>query len=266
VVASDILLLDGGEMKTLVDGRVLGRADPNAAFIRLADGTVAGARIDADRVYAGTLRAAPGAVMAFADAGLAGQATWAADNRLFILVHDGLLELRMRDLAGKMAALPGRTWALNPNTTTLGDGIALWDALGAKHLVVPFDANAVAVVRVSELDGLKTVAMVRRGRVAALSLLDPVGNYKRAVLCFNDTYTTYQISLEDADSGQLTDTITETGVVVWFDEQGQLRLAAPLSGGSRQADPGVAASGRLLSGPSGVYCAVADKMFKIELA
>ena len=265
-VAPDIVMLAGGLLVSLPDGRAFGTADPAAAFMRLPGGTVAGILAGQGRLGFGLLRAAPGAAMAMQDTGLAASMAWPSENRLFALVHDGLLEVKIHDLGARQTALPGRKWSLNPNATVFGDGIAVYDALGAKFLVAPFGATAVAVVRCRELDGLKTVSMVRRGRIAVMSLLDRAGSYKRASLLFTDDYAGCQVTVSDADDGMLTDVITDGGVVVRFTAEGKLELAMPATGARREADPGGLAEGRLLAGPSGVFCVDAGRICKLSLS
>jgi hypothetical protein len=266
--APDVLLLADGALLSLPDGRRIGRADPAAAFARLADGTIAALRAEGGRLAFGALRAAPGAAMAMLDSGLAATAGWSSENRLFAVVHDGLLEVQVRDLGGRFAAVPGRKWSLNPNATVFGDGLAVWDALGARHLVAPFGAGSVAVLRAKELDGLAPVSIVRKGRVAALSLLDKGGSYKRATVLFAADYASCAVEVEDADDaddGALTDAVTEGGVIVRVDADGKLDLRVPASGARRLVDVDATAFGRLLTGPSGTYCADADRVYKLTL-
>lgn len=265
-VAPDVLLLEDGSLLSLPDGRAWGRGETGAAYQRMANGALAGVDVRDGKLRFGTLHPAPGARMGMAEAGLAASAVWSAENRLFAVAHDGLLEVQVRDLGNRYAPVPGRKWSLNPNATSFGDGVALFDALGAKYLVAPFGPSAVAVLRARELDGLRPVSMVRRGRVATMSLIDKAGAYHRATVLFAGNWTGCQIAVADADDGSLSDAITDSGVVVRFDADGKLDLAVPATGAAKQADAGGAAAGRLLAGPSGVFCAVGGKVFKLSLS
>jgi hypothetical protein len=204
--------------------------------------------------------------MAFQDSGLAAQAAWAAGNRLFAVVADGLLEVQVRGLDGRSVLLPGRKWPLNPNATVLGDGIAVHDALGAKFLAAPFGTAAVAVLRARELDGLTPVALVRRGQVAVLSLLDRAGSYHRGVVQFAADYASCRIALADAGDGVSGDTVTDSGIVARFLAGGALGLEVPASGARREVPAGALAGGMLLSGPSGVFVAGGGRVSKLSLA
>ena len=263
--APDVALLADGTLISLPDGRIYGKADPKASFMRLQDGSIAGIRVVGERLEFGVLRAAPGASMAFEDSGLAASSAWSSENRLFAKVHDGILEILPRELGPRTAALPGRKWSLNPNSTFFGDGAALWDALGAKHLVVPFGASAVAVVRAPALDGLRPIALLRRGRVGAATFLDASGSYKRAVLFFDEAYASCSISLEDADDGSLSDVATDSGVLARIAQDGKLDLFVPASGARRLVDADVSGFDRLLTGPSGTFGCAQGKIFRLSV-
>lgn len=266
MVAPDILMLEGGLLVSLADGRAYGKVDTRAALTRAADGAIHGIIAEGGMLRFGMLRAAPGISMSMTETGIAASGIWASENRIFAVVADGILEIEVRDLGARHAALPGRKWALNPNATTFGDGVALYDALGAAHLVAPLADGGVSIVRTRELDGLKPIAMVRRGRVAVLSLMDRSGHYKRAVGLLDEAGARWTFQVADADDGNLTDVVTPTGVVVRFDADGKLDLQVPTSGARRSGDAGEAAGGRLLAGPSGTHCAVGGKVFRVTVA
>lgn len=200
---SAMLLLQGGVLVTLPDRRVLCQSDAAAVHIRLANGRVAGAKVEDGRLLVGTCPPGPGAVLSFADSGLAAIAAWSAENRLFAVLPDGLLEILTRDLGNRVMVLPGRRWPLNAKATVFGDGIAVFDALGAKHLVAPIGAGAVALLRLRELDRLMPVALKRHGRVARISLLDAAGAYYRADLLLDETGRGCQVTLTEAEDGAL---------------------------------------------------------------
>lgn len=197
------MLLQGDVLVSLPDHRFLCRSDPAAVHVRLANGRIAAAKVEAGRLLVGTCPPGPGAVVAFADSGLAAVAAWSAENRLFAVMPEGLLEIQTRDLGNRVLVLPGRRWPLNAKATVFGDGIAVYDALGAKHLVAPMAGGAVALLRLRELDRLTPVAMRRRGLVAVMSLLDGAGAYHRAELLLDESGRGCQLTLTDAEDGAL---------------------------------------------------------------
>lgn len=264
-VAPDLLMLEGGALIGLPDGRSWGMGDPDASYARLADGSLLAAKLTGGRVAFSILQPGPGAAVAMADSGLGARAVWAAEGRLFAVVTGGLLELQARDLGARRVVLPGKKWSLNPDTTFWGNGLALHDALGAKFLVAPFGPSGVAMLRARELDGLTPVAAVRRGNVGVMSLIGRDGAYRRATLLFDATYGGCRITLADADDGSLDEAVTPTGVVVRFDHDGKLDLEVPASGARRVAAPGEAGTGRLVAGPSGVFAALPDRVLKLSM-
>ncbi len=204
--------------------------------------------------------------MAPAPSGIAARGVLSAENRLFAVTRDGLLELVVHDLGSRQMLLAGRKWDLNPDTSFFGDGIVVHDALGARFLVIPNGASAVAMVRVRELDGLEPVAAIRRGRVALLSLIGRDGHYRRATLLFGEDYASCSVRMEAADDGALDAAITPSGVIVRLDADGKLDLEVPASGAARKADPGDAGDGRLVAGPSGVFSLLPGRALKVSLS
>ncbi len=265
IAAPDVIQLADGMLLSLPDGREYGRADAGCAFRKMPDGAIAGIRIMDGGLQFGLLRAAAGAIMETKPAAIDAEAVWSAGNRLFAVVADGILEMQVADLGAKQVALPGQKWSLNPKSTVFGDGLAVYGALGAAHLVVPFGAAAVAVIRLRELDGLKPLAIARRERVAVMALIDKKGAYKRAVILFSNDFSTAKVTLSDADDGALTDAITDSGVIVRFNQDGKFELSVPASGGQRIADAGTLMRGILLTGPSGVFCAADGHIGKLSL-
>jgi hypothetical protein len=264
-VAPGILLLTDGTLLNLADGRKLGRGDTKAAYIRLPDGSLASAKTEDGRVVFAVIRGTPGEKPVYQDSGIAAIAVWASANRLFAVVHDGLLELQAFSSSKGDTAVTGRKWSLTPDATAFGDGLALYDALGAKFLIAPFGQGAVAVIRVKDLDGLKPVAMLRRGRAGVMTLLDRKGGYVRAILVFSEDYSGCSLTLTPADTGDLSDVITDSGLILRFDSSGHLEASSPVTGAGRVADAGKMSTGRLAVGPAGVYCLLQGRVVKLGL-
>jgi hypothetical protein len=264
LAAPDLILLEDGQLLSLADGRSYGVADPASSFVSRGDGAVLAAVVRNGEVFHASVR--PGIRTEYRPSGIAASTAWSAGNRLFAVVRDGILELLPRDLSAGTALLAGRKWALAPDATAFGDGMALYDAIGAKHLVVPDQGSGVSIVRVRELDGLVPLAMTMRGRTGRASFMDSRGGYKTATLVLSEDRSSCTVTLGDADQGSLTDAITDNGILVRIDEQGMLEAHVPATGATRTTDPGPAASGKLLAGASGVLCALHDKVLKLALA
>lgn len=250
VVGPDLIMLADGALLSLPDGRRVGTGDRRAVY-----GGGVEAIVVHDRIYFRIGVASP------QDSNIAASRVWSAAGRLFGVTNDGIRELLLKDLGQHAALLPGRKWSLNPNATTFGDGAALFDALGAKYLVVPQPGLSVAMVRVRELDGLKPVSIIGRGRTIVMSLIDRSGTYSRATIVLDEALSGYQITSAPADDGALTDAILNNGLILWITASGDLGLST----GTTFSLGGIT-GGKLIAGPSGVfYVAVAD-VFRLSMS
>lgn len=257
-VAPDVILLADETLISLSDGRLFGRGMNPTEFTRRANNLI-GAVVQNGSVYFGAVQ--PGSHMTLSPANITAEKVWSAANRLFAIVRDGILELVPRDLGSRHALLPGRKWSLNPNATVFGDGAAVFDALGAKYLVVPVEGFPVAMVRVRELDNMKPLAILAQGHTVILSLIDRSGGYHRATIVISNALSSYQIKIGQADDGSLSDVILPTGLILWITSEGNLGLP------SGETFPlGPAAGGKLIAGPSGVFSVVGSKMFRLSLS
>lgn len=257
-VAPDIILLADGALLGLPDGRVIGLGDPTASYIRTAGGRALAVLVENGDLQFG-LAPLTGRLVT-QSAHVACRAVWTVANRLFAVVHDGIQEMELREFGDRIVLLAGRKWALNPNATILGDGAGVYDALGAKHLVVPQPGRAVAIVRTREIDGMKPVSILGRGPTVVMALIDRTGAYHRATFVLGPDLASYHVSMAPADDGSLSDAILDSGLILWIDAKGALGLSAggtfPLGG---------VASGKLIAGSSGVFCVAGDKMFRLSL-
>jgi hypothetical protein len=264
LAAPGLVLLEDGQVLSLTDGRSYGRADPSAALVRRGDGAVLAAVARNGEVLHASVR--PGVPGRYVASGIAASSVWSSGNRLFAVARDGILELLPRDVASGSVLLAGRKWALSPDATAFGDGMAVYDALGAKHVVVPDAGTGVAMLRARDLDGLVPLAMVMRGRVGRMSLMDSRGGYRRATLLLSEDRRSCAVTLSDADHGSLTDAVTANGIAVRIDEQGMLEASVPATGALRVANPGPAAGGRLIASAAGVLCALPDRVLALALS
>lgn len=256
-VAADIIMLADGTLLALPDGRLLGRGDPTSSYLRSGNGAVSVMEDNGGLVF-GAVPLLGGVTLL--PAGVACRSVWTVANRLFAVVHDGIQEMDLRQFGGRFALLAGVKWALNPNATVFGDGAAVFDALGAKHLVVPQPGRAVVILRAREIDGMKPVSILGRGHVVVMALIDQSGAYHRATFELRPDMRGYQVRMAPADDGSISDVILDNGLIVWIDAQGSLGVSA---GGSHPL--GGVAQGRLIAGPSGVFCAAGDRVFRLSL-
>jgi transposase-like protein len=262
----DVMLLRDGRLVALADGRPIGQGDPRAVFAAMPGGMLVAARVVGTTIFTSIVAPGAGPMAEMRDTGMAAQGVWAVENRLFALVSDGLLELQPRAIGDRHVLLPGRRWALRPDTCFLGAGIGVFAILGAAFLVLPFGPQAVAMLRATELDGFMAVSAVRRGQVAVIALLGRDGGYRRAEFVFAADYAFYAVTLGDAQDGSLSDAVTPAGLVVRLAGDGRLELSDPARGGRATAEPGEVAGGRLIGGTDGVFCVVERRVYRLGMA
>jgi hypothetical protein len=246
-----IMLLADGSLVSILNGRKIAIDIGSDAFMQIAPGVVLGMAINAGSVYVGQ-----------SDTGIAATTLWAPHNRLFAVVRDGLLELQPRNLGQRQALLPGKKWAISPDATFFGNGVALLNALGAKYIVLPQAGTALPIVRAKALDGLKPIAGIGCGRIAALALIDRSGGYHRAVVTLDADLGRCEVSLSDADSGDLPDAVTEAGLILRPNAAGGLDVR---SSGRLLTIDATLTDGRLIADPAGVFYVTADRVFRLSL-
>lgn len=265
-LGQDIFLSQDGNLNSLPDGRVF--ANTGSVVLNRTNGVLLAGIVRQFGSNPSTIHYASvsGQSIEFQNSNIAGQKIWSADNRLFAVVPDGIQELLTRQLGGKGVLMTGQKWSLNTNTAFWGANIVVFDALTAKYLAVPFGGNSVGIIRIKELDGFKVMSLVRQGQIAVMSVITKSASYKRIVIAFTQDYTGYDIQIQDTLDGSLSDVVTESGVVVRFDDNGMLELTMPLTGAKKEADPGELSAGRLIAGASGVFCLYNGQMLKLSLA
>lgn len=264
VVGGNTLMLADGSLVSLTDGRSRGRVNSSAALSFMDDGTIISAWTEDGILMWSNLRG--GVASASQSAGIACSAAWEAEGRIFARVADGIQEMQPRILGSRVMLLPGQKWALSSASSFLGEGVGLYSALRAQYTILPFGASAVALLRVRDLDGMRVLNGIRRGNVALLSLIDPTGTYRRATLVMNAGGMGVTVSLEDTDSGDLNTVVTETGLLVGFDNMGRLYIRQPITGASKVADAGDLSQGRLLAGGAGVFVWKDGSMSRVTLS
>ena len=168
-----------------------------------------------------------------------------AGNRLFAVTDRELLELQIRVL-GKPTITVSRRWVLQINATSWFDGVAVQDVLGSAFVFLPVDPAGAVQVKVPELDGLKVISAMARGRFAAFVALDRNGAYQKIELTFDKTHTAYTAWIGGTDSPDLNMAMLPTGVVATIATDGELTLFVPANGAvNKIADRGVTTAMRL---------------------
>lgn len=162
------------------------------------------------------------------------------ENRLFVATDQGLTEIKLRLMPRPILA-PAQTWGAMVQATRWFDGVGVMDAMGAMFLIAPFLDNAVAQIRVRELDGLRPVMGKAGNRFIALMMVDQHGQYQKLEFTFKRNYASYKVSKSASDSPELNMTILPRGVCASIVEDGELNIFAPTSDASNKVqNPSIA--------------------------
>jgi hypothetical protein len=161
---------------------------------------------------------------------LSGYRLVTGDERLFAVTDRGLSEIVLTKVGTGVFATNGKTWGLSPHALTWHRGIGVWDALGARYLMVPCGGKGVAQIRVRELDDLRVVAGVCEGRLASLVAVDKAGAYQRLDLVLDRTMTAYTVASTPTSTAELNMTVLLKGVTARIEDDGELTITVPTTG------------------------------------
>lgn len=195
---------------------------PDCQLIRVEDGWLLG---DSGKFSFLKVGEEPDPVMLYAS----GTAV-AADSRMFLANEAGLNEMTLRQMGRNILSAGTQPWGCLYNSTTWFDGLGVMDAMGATFLIIPFGGNAVAQMRVRELDGLKPLTAKSCGRFTSVIGLDDSGVYQKKEFYFNAQMTEYKEWKGVAESPELNMTILPKGVAATIIEDGQLVIFVPSTG------------------------------------
>ncbi len=157
------------------------------------------------------------------------RALFRSDNRLFAVTERGLTEVTL-SLFGKPVLAVGGTWSATPASTRFFDGFGVYDALGAKFILLPFGDSACAVVRAPEIDGLVPINGKSCGRFVVMTVVTAKGEYERLTFTFDHEYGSYAFARTVVDSPELNLAILPKGVVASIEDDGELVVFVPTSG------------------------------------
>ena len=157
---------------------------------------------------------------------LQGQKLIRYENRLFVVIDDGLTELELT-VIGRPILSVGKTWGVLTNSTRWFDGVGIQDAMGSTFVVAPFSSDSCTQTRVKELDGIKPVAAKAGNRFISIIGLDKNGQYKKIELAFDKDYTGYKVWQGGADGPELNMAIKPSGSVATIVEDTRIVIFVP---------------------------------------
>ena len=153
-------------------------------------------------------------------------------ERLFVVTETELIELSLLQFGKPVLTLGNRWHVLGTGTRWFG-GMGVSDVLGAMHIISPYGADAVAMVRVPELDGLTTVNALAGNRFAEVITVSKNGDYEAHTFVFTTDWKQYHYSKVSVDGPEQNLTILPKGVTARIVEDGELIIQVPQSGDTK---------------------------------
>lgn len=223
-----IVLLESGRLIDLNTKREIGKARSNKCEIILTDKGWFKADYDMSRIIFSVIN-----YTNFEETGLSIRLDIKKivryENRIFALTESGLTELVL--VGGLKPILSaGNTWGVMVNSAVWFDGVGVQDAMGASYVIIPFDDNSCAQVRVRELDGLRPVVAKAGHRFVSIAAVDKKGQYQKIELSFDGNYTGYRLWQGKVDDPNINIAILPKGVCATIVKDGELDIFVSTTG------------------------------------
>jgi hypothetical protein len=153
-------------------------------------------------------------------------------ERLFVVTETELIELSLLQFDKPVLTL-GNRWHVLKNSTRWFGGMGVSSVLGAMHLISPYGADAVAMVRTPELDGLTIVNALSGNRYAEVITVNKNGDYEAHAFVFSADWKQYRYTKTRVDGPDQNLTILPKGVIARIVEDGELIIIVPTSGDTK---------------------------------
>lgn len=160
---------------------------------------------------------------------------FSSNNRLFAVTEAGITELIFRKLAKSMC-LMGDTWALNPNSTKFEEGAAIYDALGAHYVMLPYEKGTCNQHLLDPLKGKTLITAKAIDNFVTCLVKENSGqNFKVEAFLprVADSWSEPRLWSGPTDENELNFTMNQRGIVTTIVEDGELTLFSPHSGQSK---------------------------------
>jgi len=153
-------------------------------------------------------------------------------ERIFAITETELVELKLQ-MFSQPVLTTGSRWQILGNSTNWFQGVGISDVLGAMHLVVPNDEDAVSIVRIPELDGKRIVNSIAHGRIATVVTIDKTGQYEVYDFAGSDGWRSYSTQVRLCDGPGLNQAVLPKGVTADIREDGELIITVPTQGAQK---------------------------------
>lgn len=154
-------------------------------------------------------------------------------NRLFGITEDGLTELKIGSTTGKLYAYLGNTWNVGINSTYIGQGAAIYNALGTPFVVLPYEKNGCLIEKQSDLKDGKLVAVKAIDKFVTCLVKDNRGQNFKLELYYEQP-STPKVWVGPTDEIGLNFAVNHRGIVATIVDDGELVLFSPGGGQSKR--------------------------------
>jgi hypothetical protein len=228
-----VVLLESGDLYDLGAKRVIGKADSrNCEVARVEGGWLVGEPNHRDTTF--TFINSTNYQPVSVEPPVRAATLVRYDNRMFLVAHGGLTEVKFRKFGANPILAAGHTFGAMPKSTEWFDGVGIQDTMGAKFLIAPFGDDACGQVRTRELDGHRVVAAKAGHRFVSVIAIDTAGQYQRFEFTLDRTYNTYSVWQGPALNAELNLTLVprgQSGVVgATIARDGELTIFVPSTG------------------------------------
>ncbi len=149
-----------------------------------------------------------------------------SDERIFAITNTELVEVILHQFAKPVLTF-GSRWQILGLATNWYSGVGISNVLGAMHFVLPFGEQAVAMVRVPELDSLRTIKATAGNRFVEVITVNKQGEYEAIAFIFSKDFQSYTTMSRIVDSPEQNLTALPKGVTAEIRTDNLLTITVP---------------------------------------
>ncbi len=190
-----------------------------------------------------------------------------ADNHLFCVNQDKVTGIKLHELKQTCVAAPGASWHILPKAHQVLNGILYQNVLGEPYVLVPYQAQACALLPVPELQGYQVLDGKYEAGVAML-LGYRQGRYALLCLRFSENFQHYQADImQDVEQAQVNFVALDNGVVVQLLQEGELQVLHRSQAGRRVVkDAAIRSDMRLCKNGTQVLAYQGERLYALRLS
>lgn len=189
------------------------------------------------------------------------------ENRLYGIEGKNFYEFGVIEM-GKAIKITSKARTIMPNASTLFEGLLHQDLMGKAFWMLPYKANNVAFINISELNG-KPILNARYMRGIAVVITIESGEYIRRVIKFSEDHKSYLImDTSTVDQIEINFTVLDRGVCILIPEDGEMWVfdtRLDKDSVNKVKDKGVLLEMKLQNANEKVYGIIGKQVFSISL-